>query len=482
MSEEEKNLQTENVSANEVETANEVENANEVETANEVENVNEVGAAADEKVENVPVYRSEEEIMKASKKTTIVMLCIIVVLIAVIGVFAYMGYNRFFKKDAVEDDKKTEQNADVVPGDADAAVDSDAGNEETVIPGTDVSMPDEQIEIETLHKGKDAYGVTVVLGEYKGIEVEVEVKKVTDEDVQSEIDYFLEECAVEEEITDRPVQMGDVATIDFTGYMDGEAFEGGADTDYPLEIGSGSFIPGFEEALIGANVGDEVDVNVSFPDPYPNNPDFAGKPALFVVKINSVTCYAEPELTDELVAENTEYETVEDFVASVRQELEDSAIEIAESEVSNAILEKLFENSTFSGDIELEIEDMSADYITYYDQQAMGLYGVDAETLFSIFYGWDSEEFHKNIRKDAEYAIKSDYIFNEIAKVEGFEVTDEEYQKELKESILDVYGFESIEDVLEEITQEELDNMITQNIIGGKVNALIHDNAIVNYK
>ena len=159
----------------------------------------------------------------------------------------------------------------------------------------------------------------VTLGEYKGLEYEETSTEVTDEDVQAELDYLLESKADVEKIMDGTVADGDTVNIDFTGMRDGVAFDGGSGTGYDLTIGSNSFIDNFEEQLIGMKPGDTKEINVTFPDPYPNNPDLAGVPVVFEVTVNYI-CGENiiPEMSDQFIADNTDYQTVDEYKEYVR--------------------------------------------------------------------------------------------------------------------------------------------------------------------
>ena len=157
------------------------------------------------------------------------------------------------------------------------------------------------------------YSKYVELGDYKGIEYTMDVAEVTDDQVNQQIDSFLDGLAETEEVTDRAVEDGDTVNIDFTGTKDGEEFEGGSSEGYDLVIGSGSFIDGFEDGLIGHEIGDEVSLDLTFPEEYPQNEDLAGQDVNFKVTINSISVKNTPELTDKVVADNTDYDNVEDY-------------------------------------------------------------------------------------------------------------------------------------------------------------------------
>ena len=427
------------------------------------------------------VDEKEAATIKASKRTTVVLISIILVLVAVIVVFVAL----FLK----EYQKNSKQNGSeggffstitsLFSKDKDNDTDKGGTTDVTAAP-TGTSDTEPTGTVDAADPETKEYNVTVTLGQYKGIEVDYEYEPVTEEDIDEQIDAFMEDCAEEIEITDRPAQMGDVVNIDYTGYIDGELFDGGADTDFDLELGSGRFIEGFEEGLVGASVGDTVDLNIAFPDPYLNNEELSGKPVKFVVTVNSIYALEIPELTDEFIAENTDYPNIEEYRGSIRAELEEDAKAEADDIMKNAIAQKLIENCTYEGDIDIEIEDTVAYWKDYYDNMYQSYYGMDAATLFGMYYGWSAEEYDQFMQDQYTFSIKYSRALDEISKIEGFDVTEEEYEERFEELFFDYYGFTSKEEVLEAVTQEELDDMVRNAVLQEKAEQLIMDSAIVN--
>ena len=403
----------------------------------------------------------EAAAVKASKKTTMVLVSIIVVLVAVIAILGtlFVLKLRESRKTATDAGSDQDTSAPVVTGEVEV---------------TDTPTP------EIVNPGEQDYNVTVELGQYKGIEADYEYTPVTEEDIEQRIKDFCEENSEEVEVTDRPVENGDIVTIDFTGYMDGEPFEGGSDTDFELEIGSGSFIPGFEEGLIGANLGDTVDLNLTFPDPYNNNPEFSGKPVKFVVTVNSIYTMIIPEMTNELVQEQTEYSSVVEYITATREELEGYAKEEADEALKEAISKQIIENTTFGGDIDKEIADTVAYWKNYYDNMYQSYYGADAATIFGYYYGWSPEEYEQYMVDQYSFQVKYSYVLKKVAEVENLETTDEEFEERFKEYFLDYYGFENEEEVYAEISPEEVDELIKTSILQDKAEKLIMDAAVVN--
>lgn len=302
----------------------------------------------------------------------------------------------------------------------------------------------------------------ITLGEYKGLQVPFEPREITDEDIQDAILFKLEDFA-ESGIADRPAQIGDTTVIDFTGYVDGEAFEGGQGSEYPLELGSGSFIPGFEDQLVGVSAGEEVDVNVSFPDPYLNNPDLAGQPALFKVYVHEVQEKIYPELTDEFVKENFNFENEEAWRESVKTDLQQDAESEAEQNYQYELVRALVENCEFDiqeADVKAYTDEMLNEYVSYAAQ-----YGMSLEEFLSSYVGMDEAALRDVYKETAAFRIQMMLVFRAIADAEGIEVSEEEC-KGLAQEIADQYGYEDVSAV-EDIYPSEAfrDQLIQQKAL-----------------
>ena len=283
------------------------------------------------------------------------------------------------------------------------------------------------------------YSEYVELGQYEGIEYVPMSTEVTDEELQVEVDYFLSQMGETEEITEGVIEDGDTINLDYIGYCDGEAFEGGS-TDgagTQLTIGSHSYIDDFEEQLIGHEIGEEgIEVNVTFPDPYDNNPDLAGKAATFVCKINCKynTIYPE-ELTDELVGENTEYDTVNSFMDGLKMDYEEYKAQQAESKKNSDIIQAVIANANISGYPEEEVSSLTDQTIEAAKQNAES-YGMDFETYLSYL----SDESGNPYTEETYQLAAENYmreLLNEkmvvcmIARELGYKVT----QKDIDEYI-----------------------------------------------
>ncbi len=290
--------------------------------------------------------------------------------------------------------------------------------------------------------------ITKLPKDYVGFPVE----KVTDAEIEAYFKEVLERNKWLEE-RDRAVQNGDVANIDFTGYLDGEAFEGGADTGFDLQIGSGGFIDGFEEGLIGAKKGEARTLNLTFPEVYPINPDMAGKEVVFEVKVNSVSEYVLPELTDDFVKELTEeeYTTVEAF-------REYSIDALTKDKQYLAIIEYLVENSEFP-ELNEEYITASLDSMKAYYQMYAVMYGVDLETFMGMMGVPDAKAFWDDMEAEIRRMEKERIVLYCVAKAEGITLTEEEFTKYATELA------ESYQQTLEQFLEEKERKYVEQSLM-----------------
>ena len=282
---------------------------------------------------------------------------------------------------------------------------------------------------------------SVKLGEYKGIAVTVTEASVTDEEVENQIQQVLNSKAEYREV-DRAAQMGDQVNIDYKGLLDGEAFKGGTAEGYDLTLGSGSFIDGFEDGLVGAVKGDQKDLNLTFPDSYPNNPDLAGKEVVFEVTVNAVKERSFPELTDEFVASvSPDDGTVEKYRESTRENLLEQKQLSIDNQRDTDILNAVVDNS--------EVVCSTASIDEAYDTQLkaytnmLSSYGVDLATYAGMI-GSDEDSFKQEIRQEAKEMAKQSLVLNEIAKQENITIDDSD-----KEALAKRYGYESLKTMLQ---------------------------------
>lgn len=321
-----------------------------------------------------------------------------------------------------------------------------------------VSRP--EIDVTQIEKGQSfiftatvAVKPEITLGEYKGIEVDKADTSVSDEDVEAEIKKTLEQNARTIDVEDRPVADGDTAVIDFTGYVDDEEFEGGSGKDFSLVIGSHSFIDTFEEQLIGKNIGDDVDVNVTFPENYQAD-HLAGKPALFKVKINAIKGKEYPELNDDLVQDISEFENVADYKADVRKQLEESKEKHARRVKEDAVVDKVIENAT----VELPDPMVDTQARRMVDELARNIQrqGLSME-MYLQYTGMNMDKLLEQARPQAIKNIKTRLAMEAVAKAENITISDEELDAEF-EKMANAYKMdvEEIKKMMDERAKKEL--------------------------
>ena len=310
------------------------------------------------------------------------------------------------------------------------------------------------------------------IGEYKGIEATRDAVVVSDEAVDAEINNVRERNARETEVTDRAVENGDEITFDFDGYVDGVAFDGGKSENYNLKVGSGSFIPGFEEQIVGKAIGEKFDVNVTFPAEY-HAAELANKEAVFKCVVHAIKVRELPELDDEFVKDVSEFDTVDEYRADVKAKLQEKADKEEDAKVDGQLMDKLVE--TLDVDVpeamfETEVDAMMRDYETRLRYQ-----GLDLET-FMRYTGQTVDAMKAQFRPQAEKQVKTRLALEAVAKAENFEATAEEIEAEYGK-IAEAYGIEA------DKVRETIDNAaIAADIVVGKAAQLIRDTAVVTVK
>lgn len=290
----------------------------------------------------------------------------------------------------------------------------------------------------------------VTLGEYKGVEVEVPSVEVTDEEVEEKVQSLLSYYATTNDITEGTVEEGHTVNIDYTGYINDVQFDGGTATGASLTIGSNSFIDGFEDGLIGVNVGDTVTLNLQFPDPYLNNPDYAGKDVVFEVKVNSIQETVLPELTDAFIAENTTYTTVDEYKAALRENLESSKEDDIKSDKLNDVWSIIIENCEVIAYPEELVAQYQDEMNDYYTQIATNYFNTTLEEYVTS-NGSTMEEFNEIVEEYGKSSAISELIAIGIAEKEGIEVSDDELN-EYVDSLLEegsVSNFETAEEIID---------------------------------
>ena len=293
-----------------------------------------------------------------------------------------------------------------------------------------------EINVTQIEKGKDfEFEATVTvepevqLGDYKGLEIEKQDSELTDEDLQEAIDHSLGHLADMVVKEDGAVENGDTVNIDFDGYVDGEQFEGGQADGYDLEIGSGSFIPGFEDQLVGVKTGEEKDVVVTFPEEY-HAEELAGKEATFKTKVNEIKYKEVPELDDEIANElDSDANSVDEYKENLRKRLSEQKAEEAENVEKEEAINKATDNATI--DIPQAMIDTELDRMVQEFGQRIQQQGLDLQTYFQIS-GQDESQLREQMKDDAEQRIKTNLTLSAIADKENIEANDEDIDKELE--------------------------------------------------
>ena len=277
----------------------------------------------------------------------------------------------------------------------------------------------------------------VEIKDYAGIEVEKDIAPVTDEEVDKEIETIRERNSREIEVTDRAAELGDTTVIDFEGFCDGVAFEGGKGTDYALKLGSGSFIPGFEEQIVGKSIDEEFDVNVTFPTEY-HAEDLAGKPAVFKVKIHAITRVELPTLDDDFAKDVSEFDTFDEYKADLKAKIEKRHEAAAENAVEDKLVATLIEK--LEADIpEAMYEAETENYVRDYDTR-LRAQGLDLKTYFK-YTGMNLDALREQMRPQAERQVKARLALEKIAALENLVATEDDINAEY-EKIASAYGIE----------------------------------------
>ena len=337
-----------------------------------------------------------------------------------------------------------------------------------------VSRPD--IEVTQIKKGKDLIFTAIMqtkpeaeLGKYKGIEIKKVEYNVSDEDIEHELGHMQEHNSRLITIEDRPVEKGDIATIDFEGFVDGKAFEGGKAEGHDLEIGSNTFIPGFEDQVIGMKIDEEKDINVKFPDEYFSK-DLAGKDATFKVKVHEIKKKELPKLDDEFAKDVSEFDTLKELKEDIKNKQQKQNEEKAKYETQDAVIKALCENVKVdipSGMVEMEIDNMIKDI-----EQRLSYQGLKLEQYLQMM-GKTNEDMRKEYEPQAIEGIKSRLALEAVIKAEKIEATDKEIDEKMKEMAKN-YGKEDDKEFLK---NENVRNYIKQEIESEKAIDFLLENA-----
>lgn len=309
----------------------------------------------------------------------------------------------------------------------------------------------------------------VEVKDYKGIEVEKVVNPVTDEDINKQLDALREKNVTVETVDDRAAENGDDVVIDFEGFKDDVAFEGGKAEDFTLSLGSGQFIPGFEDQIVGHNAGEDFDINVTFPDEYQVK-ELAGAPAVFKIKLKSISKKVMPELDEDMVKDSTEFDTVDEYKADVKKKLEEANEKHADSEVEAKIFDKVIENMT--AEIPQVMFDNRVNEMIGELEQRLAPQGISLD-LYMQYTGQTIDTVKKAYAEQAEKQVKLRLALEKIAKLENIEVTEDELKAEF-DKLAEAYKLD-----VDQIKQFIHDDDLKKDIAVGKAVDLIKDAAVI---
>lgn len=309
----------------------------------------------------------------------------------------------------------------------------------------------------------------VEVKDYKGIKVEKVVNPVTDEDINKQLDALREKNVTVETVDDRAAENGDDVVIDFEGFKDDVAFEGGKAEDFTLSLGSGQFIPGFEDQIVGHNAGEDFDINVTFPEEYQVK-ELAGAPAVFKIKLKSISKKVMPELDDDMVKDSTEFDTVDEYKADVKKKLEEANEKHADSEVEAKIFDKVIENMT--AEIPQVMFDNRVNEMISELEQRLAPQGISLD-LYMQYTGQTIDTVKKAYAEQAEKQVKLRLALEKIAKLENIEVTEDELKAEF-DKLAEAYKLD-----VDQIKQFIHDDDLKKDIAVGKAVDLIKDAAVI---
>ena len=341
---------------------------------------------------------------------------------------------------------------------------------------TIVSRP--SISIEQLEKGKPfiftaevALKPEVVLGDYKGLEVPKSDLEVTEEEIAGELKREQENNSRSIDVDDRAVMDGDKVTLDFEGSVDGEAFEGGKGTDYPLTIGSGAFIPGFEEQLVGAEIGQEKEVNVTFPENYQAK-ELAGKAAVFKCTVKKIEMKELPELNDDFAKDVSEFDTLEEYKADIRKNLEEKKADAAKRSREDAALEKAIENASMEipdAMLETQVDQMLDDFARRIQAQGLSM------EQYMQFTGATQDAMREQMKPQAMKRIQTRLVLEKIAEAENIQISDERLDEEIAK-MAEMYKMEA--DKLKEMMGDYEKDQMKKDLAVQEEVTLISDAAV----
>lgn len=337
-----------------------------------------------------------------------------------------------------------------------------------------VSQPN--IDVVQIEKGKSfiftaevAVKPEVTLGEYKGVQVEKKAAEITEEEIEKELDRVREQNARTITVEDRPAQDKDTAVIDFEGFVDGVAFEGGKGENHPLTLGSHSFIEGFEEQLVGKNIGEDIEVNVTFPENYQAK-ELQGKPALFKVKIKEIKAKELPQLDDEFAQDVSDFETMAEYREDIKKNLLERKEKQFQNEKEEAVVAKIVENAQMEIPdpmVDAEVRQMADDFARRIQSQ-----GLTIEQYFQ-FTGLDAKKFVEQMKPQALKRIESRLVLEAVVKAENIVASDEDIEKEISD-MASMYQME-IEKLKEMLGEKEREQIALDMAVKKAVDFVVNE-------
>ncbi len=308
----------------------------------------------------------------------------------------------------------------------------------------------------------------IEISDYKGIKAPKEVKEITEDDINNQIDIIRKKNARIVSVDDRAAQLGDEVIIDFEGFFGDEPFEGGKGEDHPLKLGSGQFIPGFEDQIVGHNIGDEFDVTVTFPEDYQMT-DYAGKEAVFKCKLKAISYEELPEINDDLVKDATEFDTVEEYRADIKEKLEEAAVNQADSAFENALMNALIEK--VEAPIPNCMFEQRIDALMRSFEQQLQQQGMDLKLYFQ-YTGMDTDSFRETYRDRAVNEVKLRLALEKIAELENIEPSEDDINNGLADvaaannmDVETVKRFIPLQDYIEDLRVQKAVDIVKENAV-----------------
>ena len=318
----------------------------------------------------------------------------------------------------------------------------------------------------------------IEITDYKGIKAAKKVAEITDEDIEKQIEIIRKKNARMVSIEDRPAQMDDEVIIDFEGFFGDEAFEGGKGEDHPLRLGSGQFIPGFEDQIVGHSIGEEFDVNVKFPEDYQME-DYAGKDATFKCKLKAINFEELPEIDDDLIKDATEFDSVDEYKADIRTKLEEAAVKQADAAFENAVIEQLI--AKVDAPIPNCMFEQRIDVLMRNFEQQLQSQGMSLK-LYYQYTGMNEDAFRDTYRDRAESEVKLRLALEKIAEIENLDVTEDELNNSLSEiaaannmDVATVRRFIPIEDYKTDMKVQKAIDLVKENAVVDNTEAPAED-------